>query len=458
MTSDFDQQEPGQSSESQGEREIVDLEFRTLRDFRQEMAPRLALDGMFVSTIEPLARGTKVRFRFVLPEEFILAQGDAIVAWRRTQSTHPDHEPGMCLWFDDLEKQCMDIVQELVDIQKTSGDGFFDSRRGAGEVGNFVANEFAGSFAPTTDLIRRGIVKEPDAPESENLERDAAPDTDAPLPEWLSEAEKQHNVESETRREVPSEETRDFAEADPPPGGEEGFEVSLMEDDSEPDVTPLGDAMGTVADLEVLLGDDTEEQEQSSPRRLWPLAGLVVVLLAVAAGVVWWTVFRPQGPPVEEVQQTVEAEPTVAAIVLLDDSDTEPVATPIAVAEEEPPPSVAEVEKAPATRVIDVAVARLGDATVVGIRGNGDFEDSRLQVSVLPDPSRVLVRIAEIETFYRPNEIEVGSSEVVRVRVGHHPEQTPAKLYVVLDLAEDAVVVRDTSVVGDTIRIVVGRE
>ena len=110
MTSDFDPQEPASTGESRDEREIVDLLFNTLREFRQEMAPRLALDGMFVSTDNPLPRGTKVRFRFVLPEEFVLAQGDAVVAWRRTRSSHPDLEPGMALWFEEVEQRSRDII------------------------------------------------------------------------------------------------------------------------------------------------------------------------------------------------------------------------------------------------------------------------------------------------------------------------------------------------------------
>jgi len=455
MTSDFDPQEPVQNGEPRGERKIVDLGFNTLREFRQNMAPRLAGDGMFVSTNEPLARGTPVRFRFVLPEDFVLAQGDAVVAWRRTRSTHPDVEPGMALWFDDVDKRSMDIIQELVDIQKTSGDAVFDSRRGAGEVGDFVANEFAGSFAPASDIPRHKKPPEPKSPAIERREPDATPASESPLPGRLSEAEKRSNVESQSGGEPSADATRDFSAPEPAAGGKEEFEVSLMADDSEPDPTPLSEAAGPVPDMDFTLG---EAKTTPRHRRLWPLAGLAVVLLAVAAVVVWWLFNRAQEPPFQEVHQSAEVETTAPAILLLDDSDTEPATDPSEVVEQESQTSLATAVKEPATRVIDVGVARLGEATVIGIRGNGDFEDSRLQVSVLSDPPRVLARIAEIETYYRPNEIEVGSPEVLRVRIGHHPEQTPAKLYVVVDLADESMVIRESSVSGDTIRIVVGRE
>jgi len=248
--------------------------------------------------------------------------------------------------------------------------------------------------------------------------------------------------------------TRAFAAPEPAAGGEEGFEVSLMADDSEPDVTPLSETAGSMTDLSVVM-DDAEET--SAKRRLWPLAGLAVVFLAAVAAVVWWLVIRPQEPPVQEVHQSEEAEQP-AAVLLLDDSDPEPPTEPLEVVEPDPQTTMATADIEPATRVVDVDVARLGDTTVIGIRGNGDFDDTRLQVSMLKDPPRVLVRIAGIETFYRPNEIEVGSPEVVKVRVGHHPEVTPAKLYVVIDLAEESMAIQGTSVAGDTIRIVVGRE
>ena len=104
-----------------------------------------------------------------------------------------------------------------------------------------------------------------------------------------------------------------------------------------------------------------------------------------------------------------------------------------------------------------MAVERVGDATIVDIRGNGDLSEARLRVSVLDDPPRVWLRIRGIETFFRPNEIAVGSLEVSRIRVGHHPEEKPVSLWVVLDLADGSVVVRDTTVSGDTIRVSVGR-
>ena len=45
-----------------------------------------------------------------------------------------------------------------------------------------------------------------------------------------------------------------------------------------------------------------------------------------------------------------------------------------------------------------------------------------------------------------------------RVRVGHHPEETPQSIYVVFDLASTAAVIREHTIEGDTLRVVVGRQ
>ena len=119
-----------------------------------------------------------------------------------------------------------------------------------------------------------------------------------------------------------------------------------------------------------------------------------------------------------------------------------------------PPP----VAQGRASQVVDVAAAAQGDVTTVVIRGNGVFEPSSIRSLRLADPMRVWLSVAHIETFFKPNEIDVGSREIERVRIGYHPEDSPPALYIVLDLAGDDVFLLDTSVQGDAIRLTVGRK
>ncbi len=108
-----------------GNLKIIDLEFETLRQFREVMAPRLAYEGFFVATNEPLAKGTPARFRFLLPDGFVLVEGTAVVAWARFESGDPEKRPGMALLFNELEHQSREIIDELMDFHiATGGDPF----------------------------------------------------------------------------------------------------------------------------------------------------------------------------------------------------------------------------------------------------------------------------------------------------------------------------------------------
>jgi hypothetical protein len=116
------------------------------------------------------------------------------------------------------------------------------------------------------------------------------------------------------------------------------------------------------------------------------------------------------------------------------------------------------VERAagPATRVLMIDASSIGSGTVITIRTNGELSEGAIKISPLKDPPRIWIRVLGIETFYRPNDIEVGSLEVERIRVGHHPEESPQSLYVVVDLESAAAKVRERSIEGDTLRVVVG--
>jgi hypothetical protein len=132
--------------------------------------------------------------------------------------------------------------------------------------------------------------------------------------------------------------------------------------------------------------------------------------------------------------------------------------------EESAPPEPVEVPADPAPRsgtaadtVVDITADPRGGVTTVSIRGNGRFDQSSFRSLRLEDPDRLWVKVSGIEAGYRPLEIQVNSSEVDKVRIGHHPEESPPALYVVLDLVDRGVVLLDQTAQGDTIRISVGR-
>ncbi len=447
MTSERENNGPDRGADPVDHRVTVDLEFDTLREFREEMAPYLNHGGLFIKTDKPYARGTAVRFRFVMPEDFVLAQGTGVVSSTRTPEKDPELEPGMVVWFEEVERQSRGVIDELVDFHIAVGGEPFDIGLVAGVAGDIP-----------TDALGGGATPPPGPPTEEPRAQEAVPSPAPPpscevLPEWLSNVADEHDIDLSLEN-LSEDEPPEISRAEPPePTGQE-FEVSMFNDDGEPDRTPVRSPDEGSSDLTITPRDD-----QKPPRdlRVWLLAA-AAVLLAISIGV-WWLVFKPASPQIPETFAGPEqAAPTPHPTAVAEEPGQPPSVEPGEVSEpRQDAPVIPPSATGPATRIVDVAVARVGDATVVDIRGNGDLSQDRLRVSLLDDPPRVWLRIRGIETFYRPNEIAVGSPELSRIRVGHHPEDKPVSLWVVLDLADGSVVVRDTTVSGDTIRVSVGR-
>jgi uncharacterized protein (TIGR02266 family) len=446
MTSERENNGPDRAADSEDHRVTVDLEFTTLREFREEMAPYLNHGGLFIKTERPYARGTAVRFRFVMPEGFVLAQGTGVVASIRTPEKDPEHEPGMVVWFEEVERQSREVIGELVDFHIAIGRNPFDIGLDTGGAGEIPTDALGGG----TPLPSGPVTQEPSR-HDEGPSSSPKPSCEV-LPVWLSNVADEQDIDLSLEN-LSEDEEPEISSVETPESTGQDFEISLIDDDGEPDLTPMRSPDESSSDLTMTPRD---HDKPSTGLRLWPLAA--AVLVAVSIGV-WWLVMRPASSQVPETfAGSEQAAPTPRPTAVVEDHGPQPsvnsqeVSEPPQAAPAIPPPTTG-----PATTIVDVAVARVGDATVVDIRGNGSLSEARLRVSALDDPPRVWIRIRGIEAFYRPNEIAVGSPEVSRIRVGHHPEESPVSLWVVLDLADGSVVVRDTTVSGDTIRVSVGR-
>ena len=77
----------------------IDLNFESMRRFQAEFSPNLSKDGLFIDTGEPLDPGSVVRFRVILPEDFVFLEGTAVVEWRRSAEAVSEGPPGMALRF-----------------------------------------------------------------------------------------------------------------------------------------------------------------------------------------------------------------------------------------------------------------------------------------------------------------------------------------------------------------------
>jgi uncharacterized protein (TIGR02266 family) len=448
MSSENDHNKPDHAADPVDHRVTVDLEFDTLREFREKMAPYLNHGGLFIKTDRPYPRGTAIRFRFVMPEDFALAQGTGVVVSTRAPEENPAIEPGMVVWFEEVDSKSREVIRELVDFHVEVGGNPFDIGLGDSGADEIPTDALGGGAPPPS----KPPISEPNPQEADSPP--IPPTSDEVLPAWLSKLDAEQEIDLELDR-PPGGEPPEISSSEPAEPSRQDFEISMFDDHDEPDPTPVRVADEGVSDPTLVPSD---RRTPSRSLRLWPLAATAAVLVAISIGV-WWLVMKPASSQIQEtVSAPVPTLPAPSPTVNAEESGQPPSAEPQDVLAS---PQVAAADlppvTRPATRVVDIAVARVDDATVVDIRGDGDLSEDRLRVSRLDDPPRVWVRIRGIETFFRPNEIVVGSPELSRIRVGHHPEDTPASLWVVLDLADGSMAVGDATVSGDTIRVSIGR-
>jgi hypothetical protein len=121
------------------------------------------------------------------------------------------------------------------------------------------------------------------------------------------------------------------------------------------------------------------------------------------------------------------------------------------------PPAPTAAPAGPLTRIVDVTWDQGPSGTTISLTGDGTFADGSFGVLPLDDPPRILVRVNGITDGYPRHELAVGSSEVATIRIGHHPENRPPQLFVVLDLTDDLSAVTDTRVDGRTLMIEISR-
>jgi len=110
----------------------------------------------------------------------------------------------------------------------------------------------------------------------------------------------------------------------------------------------------------------------------------------------------------------------------------------------------------PLTAVLDIGWQQRGADTQVRVTGNGRIAEDAFSILPLDSPPRLLLRLNGVETGFSKAEISVNSSALLKIRIGHHPENVPPQLFIVLDLNDDAVVVKQQRAQGSTLVITLG--
>jgi hypothetical protein len=225
-------------------------------------------------------------------------------------------------------------------------------------------------------------------------------------------------------------------------------------------------ALASRQHAEVVAQDDgapaSELVSSVSPMR-WIAVAAVVAVGCLASLMLWkWGLGGSSeempgvAAPVATVSQE-EAVPAIAATpegIQPEEPGSDPTTVPELIPSEIPQPRPV---PAPGTVVRTVSFdPRQGETRVV-VETNRPVAENLVSFLPLSDPPRLLVRLRGIERGFSPQRVEVGSAEVERVRIGFHPDQNPPALYVVLDLADEKVVLTQSEVDGEIVRVTVGR-
>jgi uncharacterized protein (TIGR02266 family) len=103
----------------------VRVQFPDMEAFVSETAKNISLGGMFIATSEPAEVGHHFRFHLDIAGEVRFISGQAVVRWRRTQSTS-GLPCGMGVEFIGLDEVSKSIIFRLIDnyIQAQGGEPF----------------------------------------------------------------------------------------------------------------------------------------------------------------------------------------------------------------------------------------------------------------------------------------------------------------------------------------------
>jgi uncharacterized protein (TIGR02266 family) len=133
----------------------IDLNFESMRRFQAEFSPNLSKGGLFIDTGEPLGPGSVVRFRVILPEQFVFLEGTAVVEWMRSVEDGCDGAPGMALRFVTLSPQNQELIEQLVQDYIDAGGSPFDLDVRPVPA-DFPTDSLEGAPAPSTESLDEG--------------------------------------------------------------------------------------------------------------------------------------------------------------------------------------------------------------------------------------------------------------------------------------------------------------
>ncbi len=111
---------------------IVDLRFESLRKLQEELGPYLAQEGLFLRGRSDFGPSDVVRFRIMLPGDFVLVEGAGVIVWVRGKADAGPLDPvGAAMGFATLSEQGRELVEQMIQTHIGNGGRPFDFSRPA---------------------------------------------------------------------------------------------------------------------------------------------------------------------------------------------------------------------------------------------------------------------------------------------------------------------------------------
>lgn len=478
----------------------ITLQYDSVREFIRKASPLVSSDGMFLPTDSPAAVGSVVSFQMLVGDDFNLGKGTGVVAWRGRYQGTDEETSGIAISFKDIDSSTRGLVQRVVDRwSKTDGAPFRLDHQGAGSQG----------AAPDDSPVPESLAAIDQAADPLDHAQGAAseivPESSEPTPglEALL-----GGKDSKLRRLVEQsvQGANDIASVDDDPDGDETAAkappspqptVEAIEAVDMPDRDEIFEYDKTVFDEEI----DSKGQTAGN-RRKYFIALAVVLLLLFAAGLFFKSEVMqfieslesrqnssPPGPALTQPEEILSeaGEETGLGSEIQSESETtslevSPIASSVnslgldtavdaessdrqtgALPEPESNSPLRDKDSGQTasenlevlTGVRKISFEILQGQTVISIHGYGTWGSESYKVYRVGDRSRPrqLVKIYGIRNPFSPNRMNIGSEQVHRVRIGHHPEFDPPELHVVADLANIGVELVDVSAIGSKLEL-----
>jgi molecular chaperone DnaK len=457
----------------------VQFKFDRFSGFLSEYSANISPGGLFIRTRTPQPLGTVLDFEFRLGDGFELIKGKGEVVWARVEDEGPARPGGMGLRFLELADGSKELIYRIVDQHVLQGGTPFDVTQRPPDPMPTPMASMAPMAPPALGGPRPAASPFPAPAPAASAPPDPFADVfELPPPISITPSTTTPSTTAPSTT-APSTTATSREQLEPLPDANSwlpSLDDPALERpplvDPFPDLfTPAPPESAAAPAPSPLFATTFGTGMAREPRRVLPwillAAGLV---LAVGVFLLWDRLMGWAGlggedeivqtaPPVRPRPRSQAARPAPEAATPA--STPAPVpppaleATPAPAPETTPAPAPA--VPAPAQAVQEAAQEEAGPAltqldritweeafggTDVILWGNGAIRpESFTRTRIEGNPPRELVRLSGIRRSFPRSRVVVGTSDVLQVRAGYHPEMGRGELHIVLDLAHPSVVV-----------------